>query len=60
MGGRRTSRDTISVESIFGPELRSGYAAEVSNGGAEVTGRKPRSFEEFVCDHRDAFTGTPA
>ena len=48
------------MESIFGPELRSGYAAEVSNGGAEVTGRKPRSFEEFVCDHRDAFTGTPA
>lgn len=32
-----------------------GYAAQTANGVEEVTGRKPRSFDEFARDHRAAF-----
>lgn len=37
-----------------------GYAAEVSGGVAEVTGREPRNFEEFARDHAETFAGTGA
>ncbi len=32
-----------------------GYASQTTNGIEEVTGRKPRSFNEFARDHRSAF-----
>lgn len=35
-----------------------GYAASVTGGVAEATGREPRSFEEFARDHAQVFTGT--
>ncbi|HEV8044189.1 MAG TPA: SDR family oxidoreductase [Rubrobacter sp.] len=35
-----------------------GYAADVTGGVAEVTGREPRGFEEFARDHAGAFAGT--
>ncbi len=34
-----------------------GYAASLTNGVAEVTGREPRRFEEFARDYKSAFLG---
>jgi hypothetical protein len=32
----------------------------VTNTVAEITGREPRSYEEFARDHKEVFSGTPA
>jgi uncharacterized protein YbjT (DUF2867 family) len=34
-----------------------GYAADLTNRVAEITGRKPRRFEEFARDYKSAFLG---
>jgi uncharacterized protein YbjT (DUF2867 family) len=36
-----------------------GYLAGVTNTVAGITGREPRSYEEFARDHKGAFSGTP-
>jgi hypothetical protein len=37
-----------------------GFLAGVTNTVAEITGREPRSYEEFARDHKEAFSGAPA
>jgi uncharacterized protein YbjT (DUF2867 family) len=36
-----------------------GYLAGVTNTVAGITGREPRSYEEFARDHKGAFSGAP-
>ncbi len=48
-----------AVAELF--EVRqAGYLAAVTDTVAEITGRGPRSYEEFARDHKEAFSGTPA
>jgi uncharacterized protein YbjT (DUF2867 family) len=39
---------------------QAGYTAGVTNAVKEVTGREPRSYEEFARDYRGAFGGAGA
>jgi len=36
---------------------QAGYTAEVTNAVAEITGRKPHSYQEFARDYKEAFSG---
>jgi uncharacterized protein YbjT (DUF2867 family) len=48
-----------AVAELF--EVReAGFLAGVTSTVAEITGREPRSYEEFARDHKEAFSGTPA
>jgi uncharacterized protein YbjT (DUF2867 family) len=48
-----------AVAELF--EVReAGFLAGVTNTVAEITGREPRSYEEFARDHKEVFSGTPA
>jgi len=39
---------------------QAGYTAEVTNAVAEITGRKPHSYQEFARDYKEAFSGALA
>jgi hypothetical protein len=40
--------------------LAAGYGATVTDEVATLTGRPPRTFEQFAADHRVAFGGQPS
>ena len=39
--------------------LAAGHGATVTDDVAKLTGRPPRTFEQFAADHRVAFGGQP-
>jgi uncharacterized protein YbjT (DUF2867 family) len=58
--GPRVTWDTLLFMTIVYALTRKGKNAPLTDTLPQLLGRKPRSFREFVSDHRERFTGSEA